>query len=344
MKMSSRERVLAALRREEPDRVPHCELFVDPPLAEKLLGRKLAAEGMGGSVKKNPYTAEEAIAVAEFLGHDNIGFVLRAPDYAKIGVGTDGRAFPHGGQIKTEADLEKIQLPDPTNDEFYKEAEAFAKQKGDYACHLGTRIGLFQTMLSIGLGDFGIMLYDNRPLVEKLLDIYFDWTTVFAERICQLGFDLFVTTDDFAFKTGMFFSPQVFRDLLIDRYKRVLEKVTIPWVLHSDGNIMEAVPMLIDLGVAGVHPNEKGAMDPIDTKKEFGDRICVLGNVDLNLLGMGAPEEVDAEVKELIRTVGPGGGYIITSGNSLASYLIPENVIAMADAVRKYAAYPIELD
>ncbi len=116
MKMSSRERVLAALRREEPDRVPHCELFVDPPLAEKLLGRKLAAEGMGGSVKKNPYKAEEAKAVAEFLGHDNIGFVLRAPDYAKIGVGTDGRAFPHGGQIKTEADLEKIQLTDPTND------------------------------------------------------------------------------------------------------------------------------------------------------------------------------------------------------------------------------------
>ena len=102
--------------------------------------------------------------------------------------------------------------------------------------------------------------------------------------------------------------------------------------------------MIIELGVAGIHPNEKGAMDPIDTKKAFGDKICVLGNVDLNLLGMGTPEEVDAEVKELIRTVGPGGGYIITSGNSLASYLIPENVIAMADAVRKYAAYPIEVE
>ena len=203
---------------------------------------------------------------------------------------------------------------------------------------------MFQTMLSVGLDDFGIMLYDNRPLVEKLLDIYFDWAEIFAERICQLGFDMFVTTDDFAFKTGMFFSPQVFKDLMFERYKRVVDKLTIPWILHSDGNIMEAVPMLIELGVAGIHPNEKGAMDPIDTKKAFGDKICVMGNVDLNLLGMGTPEDVDAEVKELIRTVGPGGGYIITSGNSLASYLIPENVIAMADAVRKYGAYPIDLD
>jgi len=344
MKMSSRERVLAAIRRQQPDRVPHCELFVDPPLAEKLLGRKLSTGGTGGTIKKNPYTAEEAKAVAEFLGHDNIGFVLRAPDYAKTGIGTDGRTFPHGGKIKTEADLEMIQLPDPTKDEFYKEAEEFAKQKADYACHLSTRIGLFQTMLSVGLDEFGIMLYDNRPLIEKLLDIYFNWMTVFAERICQLDFDLFVTTDDFAFKTGMFFSPKVFRDLLFDRYKRVLDKVSIPWVLHSDGNIKEAIPMLIELGVAGIHPNEKGAMDIVENKKEFRDKLCILGNVDLNLLGMGSPEQVDAEVKELIRTVGPGGGYIITSGNSLASYLKPENVIAMADAVRKYGAYPIQLD
>jgi uroporphyrinogen decarboxylase len=142
----------------------------------------------------------------------------------------------------------------------------------------------------------------------------------------------------------MFFSPKVFRELLFERYVRVLDKISIPWVLHSDGNIEEAIPILIELGVAGIHPNEKGAMDIAENKKAFGDKVCILGNVDLNLLGMATPEEVDAEVKELIRTVGPGGGYIITSGNSLASYLKPENCIAMADAVRKYAAYPIQLD
>jgi uroporphyrinogen decarboxylase len=69
-----------------------------------------------------------------------------------------------------------------------------------------------------------------------------------------------------------------------------------------------------------------------------------LGNVDLNLLGMGMPEDVDREVRGLIRDVGPGGGYIVTSGNSLAGYLKPENVLALSNAVQAYGRYPIRLE
>ena len=341
MKMSSRERVMAALHRQETDRIPHCELFVDVTMAEKLLNRKLGAAATGGSVRANPYTAEQAKAVAACLGHDNIGFILRAPDYAKSEVGGDGRTFSTEGFIKTQADLEMIHLPDPTRDEFYAEAEAFARQKGDYACHLSTRIGLSQTMLSVGLENFSYLLYDDRRLLERLLDVYFDWMEVVAERICQLGFDFFWTTDDFAYKTGLLFSLDDFRDLLFDRYQRVLGKLDIPWVLHSDGDTTLALPILLELGVTATHPNEKGAMDIKAVKDQFGDRICVMGNVDLDLLARGTPDAVEAEVRELIRTVGPGGGYIITSGNSLASYLKPENVIAMAAAVRTYGAYPL---
>jgi uroporphyrinogen decarboxylase len=76
---------------------------------------------------------------------------------------------------------------------------------------------------------------------------------------------------------------------------------------------------------------------------ELGDRICLLGNVDLNILGRGTPEETDREVCELIRDLAPGSGYIVTSGNSLAEYLKPECVLAMSEAVRKYGRYPIEL-
>ena len=236
-----------------------------------------------------------------------------------------------------------IELPDPYNDEYYAGAEEFVKKKGEYPVAFVTRIGMFQTILGFGIQNFALALYDNRELVEKVLDIYFDWMAVVAERICQIGFDFFMTTDDFAFKTGLFFSPDVFKDLMVPRYRRVLEKVTIPWVLHSDGNIREAVDILIDLGVAGLHPNEKGAQDIRAMKRDYGDRICLLGNVDLNILGMGSPEEVDREVRELIRDVGPGGGYILTSGNSMASYLKPECILAMSQAVKKYGRYPIDL-
>jgi uroporphyrinogen decarboxylase len=98
----------------------------------------------------------------------------------------------------------------------------------------------------------------------------------------------------------------------------------------------------VDLGIAGLHPLEKGAMDIRAVKRAYGDRICVLGNVDLNILGMGTPGDVDDEVRGLIRDVGPGGGYIVTSGNSLAGYLRPENVLALSEAARKYGQYPLE--
>ena len=343
MEMSSRERVMAALNREQPDRVPFCELSVDRALAQKLLGWEEVPVETSASAVKNPYTVEESKEIASFLGLDNISYILRPPTYAHMEEGIDGRTFARAGMIKTEADLSKVKLPDPYGDELYAEAEEFVKNKGEYAMPFVTRIGMFQAILGFGIQNFALALYDNRDLVEKLLDIYFDWMVVVAERVCQIGFDFFVTTDDFAFKGGLLFSPDVFRELMVPRYRRVVEKVTIPWVLHSDGNIGEAVDMIVDLGVAGIHPNEKGAVDIRAMKRDYGDRVCLLGNVDLNILGRGTPEEADREVRELIRDVGPGGGYILTSGNSLASYLKPECVLAMSKAVKKYGRYPIEL-
>ena len=84
-------------------------------------------------------------------------------------------------------------------------------------------------------------------------------------------------------------------------------------------------------------------MDIRALKQSHGDRLCLLGNVDLNLLGMRTPQEVENEVHDLIRDVGQGGGYIVTSGNSLAGYLLPQNVIAMSESVRKYGRYPLDL-
>jgi uroporphyrinogen-III decarboxylase len=343
MEMTSRERIMAALKRQEPDRVPFCELGIDRALAERLMGWPETKTAAGGSLTKNPYTVEESKALAAFLGIDCIWYLLRAPTFAHQGVGQEGRGFMGEGMIKSEADLEKIKLPDPTKDEFYREAEYFAKNKGDYGLVFATRIGFFQTVLSMGTENFLVSLYTNRPLVEKILDIYFDWMTVVVERMGQIGYDIFWTTDDYAYKTGMFFSPAVFREIIAPRYRRVLNKCTIPWFLHSDGNIMESMDILVDLGVAATHPNQKGAMDIREVKRRYGDRVCVIGNVDLNILGIGTPEETDREVRELIRDLGPGGGYMISSGNSLASYLKPDCVLAMSRAIQKYGRYPIRI-
>ncbi|MBN1640032.1 MAG: hypothetical protein JXA09_02260 [Anaerolineae bacterium] len=341
--MNSRERVLAALNRQEPDRVPYCELGVDRALAAQLLDWP-APSSQAANLEANLYTVEEAKAIASALGLDNITYVLRAPIYAHKHPGQDGRLFYGAGMITSLEDLSTIELPDPDDEALYWEAEAFARQKGEYAACLVTRIGIFPAMLSLGIERFAIALYDDMPLVEAVLDRYCDWAAAVAQHVCGLGYDVLVSTDDMAFKSAPYFSPRVFREVVVPRYRRVREHISLPWVLHSDGNVLPFLDDLIELGIAGLHPLEKGAMDIRAVKRDYGDRLCVLGNVDLNLLGVGTPEEVEREVRDLIRDLAPGGGYILTSGNSLAGYLRLENVMALAKAARAYGRYPARTD
>lgn len=340
--MNSRERVLAALRREEPDRVPYCEEYVSRPFAERLMGwGSPLSESV--DLEGNEYTIEEAKALARRLKLDNITFLLRAPVFAEKSPGQDGILYYGHGLIRSAADLDQVRLPDPLDDRLYRAAEEFAAQKDEFSAWFNTRIGIFSTMLSLGLEGFSLALYDDLPLIERLLDMYTDWIEAVAERACQLGFDVFVSTDDFAFKTAPFFSPAVFRELVLPRYRRVAAKITLPWLLHSDGNIMPFLDDLLSVGIAGAHPMEPGAMDIRAVKRDYGDRLCVVGNVDLNLLSLGTPAAVTDEVRELIRDVAPGGGYILSSGNSLTGYCLAENVVAMSEAVQRYGRYPIAL-
>jgi hypothetical protein len=339
--MNSRERVQTALRLEEPDRVPYCELGIDRALARKLLQWDESGN-QAASLESNTYTVDEAKVLASFLQKDNICYVLRAPVYAHKESGKDGRLFYGEGMLKTREDLRIVQLPDPCDESLYAEAEAFLEQKGDYSTWLVTRFGIFPTMLSMGLQNFSLALYDDLAFVEDLLDRYCDWAIEVAKRVCGMGFDVFVTTDDIAYKTSPFFSPEVFKELMLPRYRRLVEVLSLPWIFHSDGNMLPFLNDLVELGVSGLHPIEDGAMDIRVVKRAYGDRICLLGNVNLNLLGLGTPETVDREVRGLIWDVGSRGGYMVTSGNSLAGYLKPENVVAMSKAVQKYGVYPLK--
>jgi uroporphyrinogen decarboxylase len=342
MRMNSRERVFAALHREEADRVPYCEITIDPAFAYKIMGWGDSLN-QASNREANHYTVEEAKAISSSLNMDNICHVIRSPVYAEKITGKDGRLFYGEGLIKTESDISLMQFPDPYDDRLYEGAKDFIRGKENYSTWFVTRVGVSPTYLGMGFENFSLALYDNRKFLESILDRYFDWTAVVAERVSQMGFDVFVSTDDMAFNTAPFFSPKIFREVFLPRYRRIAKKITIPWIMHTDGNILPFLPDIISIGIAGLHPMEKGAMDIRQAKKEFGDRICLLGNVDLNILGMGTIEDVDAEVKGLIRDVAPGGGYIVSSGNSLAGYLIPENVKAMTKAVQKYGRYPINV-
>ena len=128
---------------------------------------------------------------------------------------------------------------------------------------------------------------------------------------------------------------------MLPAMQRSAEAITIPWVFHSDGNIMSVVEELIDLGISGLHPIEPGPMDLAVVKERYGDRLCIIGNVSVDALSASTPADIDEIVRQCILTAGKGGGYMISSANSIPAYAKPENVVAMAEAIRKYGRYPI---
>lgn len=344
--MTSRERVLTALTCKIPDRVPRVEFGIDLALARRLVPPgTIGPKAVGGSaacLEHNLFTIEESKAIARVLHLDNVSYTLRAPVYAHRREGADGRPFYGAGMIRSRDELHRLRLPDPEDDALYADAAEFVQQKGDYAACFVTRIGIFPTMLSLGMRTFSYALYDDLAFVAEVLDAYCDWSAIVARRVSDLGFDVYISTDDMAHKQGPLFSPRVFQELVLPRYRRVAASISLPWVVHTDGNVLPFVEDFVGLGVAGLHPIEKGAMDIRQVKDRFLSRLCLLGNVDLNILALGTIDEVEREVRDLIRDCAPGGGYIVASGNSLTSYLEPANVVALSEAVLRYGSYPLE--
>jgi uroporphyrinogen decarboxylase len=236
-----------------------------------------------------------------------------------------------------------MSLPDPEGEPFWQGARLLMEQaesEGVATC-LCTRVGFSPVYLAMGTEKFAVALYENRALVEGLLERYTDWAAKVIRHGTKLGFDYLMTADDLAFKSGPLISPAMFREIFIPRMRKVADEVRLPWIFHSDGDVSPLVKDLVDLGVTALNPIEPEAMDIVMVKKEWGSHLCLVGNVSVHLLSVGKPEQIEYEVRRLLRVVAPGGGYVLGSGNSLASYCRPENVRAMIDTLRCYGSYPI---
>lgn len=322
--MTSKERVLTALRCQKPDRVPFMELGVDYVVGQRLL-------------RKERYDQGE---LAEFLCLDGIGTGLYPTIYVERRTDETGRSFIVGGQIKDRSDLSMVDPGDPTDQFRYDQVKKFVDKHGDrYAIFAATNIGLDPLLLSMGPESFAYALVDDPKLVEEILDIYAEWSAEVVTRLQQCGVDIIWFTDDIAFNSSMMFSPEFFREVAKPRLARVMDRVKVPAIFHSDGFILPIIDDLIELGFSGIHPLDPCAVDIEQVKEKYGSRICLVGNIDLRYtLVNGKPHEVEQEVKDRVTRIGRDGGYILSSANTITSYCKDENILAMRDALLKYGA------
>lgn len=338
--MTPRERIMAALHLKQPDRVPFAD-YVDDDFKERLVGHPISDEA----------------AFAQEIGMDAIYFLdYMTPVFCKdelgnepsegLKSGSDGAGvhFLGEGIIRTESDLVKIQLPDPKQDSFYDPANRFVDRygKNEQAIYAYLRpFGFFNVLFSMPMMDFSEALYSNRPLLEKMMDIFIEWNCTVIERLQRVGgIDFFMTANDMAFKAGPFISPAVFREFFLPRMQIVANKIKLPWAFHSDGDLNLVMDDLLTLGMNAINPLEPPSMDLKEAKNKWGNQVCLWGNVDLHhALTMGTVEEVNSEVIRCMREGASGGGYICSSSNSLTNYCKVKNVKAMINAIKKYGNY-----
>ena len=182
----------------------------------------------------------------------------------------------------------------------------------DYAVGIsaGSLFGWLRNWM--GLENISVMLYDDRQLIEDMMDHLVQLITRTIEpALQQVDFDFASMWEDMAFKAGPMMSPRLFKELMVPRYKQItglLRKYGIDIVyLDCDGNINELVPHWLEGGVNCMFPLEiRGGSDPYPIRERFGHDVLLLGGVDKTQLIAGK-DAIRAEVRRLERLVAAGG-------------------------------------
>jgi uroporphyrinogen decarboxylase len=156
--------------------------------------------------------------------------------------------------------------------------------------------------------------------------------------------DLVFTADDIGGQNGLLKSLPMWEEHIKPYHLRLnaaIHEHGAKVIYHSDGSVTDAVPGLVDMGIDVLQALQFDAakMDPGDLKTRFGDRLCFEGGVSVqHTLPWGTPEDVVAETKHLIDTLGKDGGYILGPSHAIQAGTPPENIVAMFDTAASY--YP----
>lgn len=338
--MTPRERVLACLAGECPDKIP----MRDAPLG--LTMQRWEQEGMskgafpsaffencvdGGGFDDSlqlPVEVIEEGASKRIVRGANGVTSLELPN-------EDCTSHPLDFLIKTRADWEKHKdriapdirrIPKPTLD-WYRELSA--KQES-WSCVVLS--GPFGHMCDLVGTPRALEIMAEDP--DWFLDVagtYADYHIGMLELLRSQGIKLdgLFVADDITFITGPFFSPAMFRELVLPAEKKMYDYVH-GWgghvFRHTDGNNWKLIPLLIETGIDFLDPLEvKAGMDLQALKDAFGRRLVWVGNIDARILYRGDRREIEEEVRNKL-AVFPDGGYMyrvdgpITRQASLESY------------------------
>jgi hypothetical protein len=165
--------------------------------------------------------------------------------------------------------------------------------------------GLFEkTWQSMGIKFFAKCLNKDISFIEKVLHFFSNYLNTLIQTIQRTGAATFLIADDIGYKKRTFISKERWRKLFFDEYMKIIDIIHQKKhyiILHSDGYISDMISTFIDLGFDAIQSLEPSSgVDIFSLFKKFKNQICFIGNLDMNLLSFGTPQEVKDYTKKLI--------------------------------------------
>jgi uroporphyrinogen decarboxylase len=220
--------------------------------------------------------------------------------------------------------------------------EEIAQYRDAYLCW-GIGFSLYERAWTLrGIESFLLDMVDHPQFADELLDEICEFNLELIEQACRFDLDCIRFGDDWGAQQGLIMGPRLWRRFIGPRLARMVERVHRygkTAFVHSDGDVQEVLPDLIEMGLDILNPVQPDVMDVYEIKHEYGREITFHGGVSVqHLLPESAPEGVRAEVRRLIREVGAGGGFIIAPTHSLGQDIPLENLLVLVDEFAHQAA------
>jgi uroporphyrinogen decarboxylase len=334
--------MLSALDLQSPDRVPTWELIINEPVIKALAG-PISPMDFIESEDLDGITIFEDMETVRWLDEntyvDEWGI--------KWKVEPSGLLYPGGGPLKSREDLADYSPPDPHKERRISTLkEAVDRFGGERAIVFLSHESFEFSHYLWGMKNLLIDYHRNPSFARRLARMVTDYKKELIKAAIDAGADAIVTGDDYSNRMGPIMTVDQFREFILP-YLREMIRTTkrrgVPFIKHTDGNIWPLMDMMVDAGIDAIDPLEPVAgMDIGRAKREYGDRLCLMGNIDCGqLLSNGKESEVVSAVRRTIAEAAPGGGYVLASSNSIHPAVKPDNYAAMVEAGRSYGRYPI---
>ena len=350
------DRFLAAVHHKETDRVPLSEVLIHYAIQSRFLGREVLPDDLASQVEFWSKAGYDYIPITvgmmvpgKVTEESKISKVLRNMVLREKPETTDPKAWnlECTSFIHERADLEKFPWDVASEIDVSKlHAVGELLPKGMKVIAVSGKIFTLTWML-MGFNNFAMKLVLEESLVAEVFERVATIQLKALERIFEVDYVAGVwAVDDLAFGTGPIISPDALRKHVFPWYKKVADSCHDAgrlFLMHSDGDVTLLLEDLIAMGLDVLQPIDPSCMDIAHVKRQYGDRICLVGNVSNELLRSGSTRDIENRVMELLRTVASGGGYCLGSGNSVPDWARFENYMAMRETCLKQGVYPITI-